>query len=135
MAASHSRDMKELDGIVERVEIVMHRCKKENRRKELRDLELLVAQVWIIEGKYEEALKLYREMVKEEPRDFRPYLCQGIVYTLMRKMDEADKNFKQYRKLVPKNHPYAQLFEKSLSGINASVKKKDDNVKVSSLQS
>lgn len=135
MAASHSQDMKDLDRIVERVEGVMQRCKKENKMKELRDLKLLVAQVWIIEGKYEEALKMYQEMVNEEPRDFRPYLCQGIVYTLMRKMDEADKNFKQYRKLVPKNHPYAQLFEKNLTGINAAVKKKDDNVKVSSLQS
>ncbi|KAH0462674.1 hypothetical protein IEQ34_010249 [Dendrobium chrysotoxum] len=135
MAASRSRDVKELGGIVERVEEVMQRCKKENRRRELKDLKLLVAQVWIIEGKYQEALKMYQEMVKEEPRDFRPYLCQGIVYTLMRRMDEAEKNFKQYRKLVPKNHPYAQLFENNLSGINAAIKKKDDNVKVSSLKS
>ncbi|XP_020571674.1 protein SLOW GREEN 1, chloroplastic-like [Phalaenopsis equestris] len=135
MAASRSVDMKELDRVVERVEGVIQRCKKENRWKELRDFKLLVAQVLIIEGKYQEALKMYQEMVKDEPRDFRPYLCQGIVYTLMRKTDEANKHFKQYRKLVPKNHPYAQLFESNLSGINAALKKKDDNVTDSSLQS
>ncbi|KAG0464717.1 hypothetical protein HPP92_018881 [Vanilla planifolia] len=88
----------------------------------------------MIEGNYQEALKVYEEMVKEEPRDFRPYLCQGIVYVLMKKMDEAGKNFKQYRKLVPKNHPYAQLFENSLSGLSASLRMNSASEEVGSVK-
>ncbi|KAK4396272.1 protein SLOW GREEN 1, chloroplastic [Sesamum angolense] len=45
----------------------------------------------------------------EEPRDFRPYLCQGIIYTLLRKNGEAEKNFEKYRRLVPKGHPYLAI--------------------------
>lgn len=28
------------------------------------------------QGQFEEALKIFQEMVKDNPRDFRPYLCQ-----------------------------------------------------------
>lgn len=123
MAASRSRDSNELGGLVVRVEEVMERCEEEEKKVELMDLKLLLAQIRIIEGQFQEALEIYHEMVKEEPRDFRPYLCQGIVYTLMKNVDEADKSFKQYRKLVPKNHPYAQLFASNLSGLHAAIKK------------
>ncbi|KAF2306120.1 hypothetical protein GH714_012810 [Hevea brasiliensis] len=59
---------------------------------------------------YHGLVMIYEELVKEEPRDFRPYLCQGIIYTLLRKKDEAEKKFEQFRKLVPKNHPYREFF-------------------------
>ncbi|ONK61885.1 uncharacterized protein A4U43_C08F34580 [Asparagus officinalis] len=104
----------ELNEILKRVEDAMAMCKKEQRKAELKDFKLLIAQVRVIEGKYAEALEIYEELVKEEPRDFRPYLCQGIIYTLMRKKDEAAKQFEKYRKLVPKGHPYAQFFDNNM---------------------
>ncbi|KAL9668705.1 hypothetical protein QQ045_006243 [Rhodiola kirilowii] len=61
-----------------------------------------------------EALKVYQELVKEEPTDFRPYLCQGIIYTLLKKSDEAEKQFQKYKRLVPKEHPYAQYFDDNM---------------------
>ncbi|KAJ6881575.1 hypothetical protein NC651_028235 [Populus alba x Populus x berolinensis] len=36
--------------------------------------------------------------------DFRSYLCQGIICTLLRNKDEAEKKSEQFEKLVPKNH-------------------------------
>ncbi|XP_077213265.1 protein SLOW GREEN 1, chloroplastic-like [Tasmannia lanceolata] len=98
-----------LEDLLKRIESVMERCKKE-KKEDLRDFKLLVAQMKVIEGKYDEALNMYQQLVKEEPRDFRPYLCQGIIYTLLRKKDEAEKAFQKYRRLVPKGHPYAQYF-------------------------
>lgn len=112
MAASEAGD--ELKELLERIKVAMQRCKKEKKKSEVRDFKLLVAQVRVIEGKYNEALSVYQELVKEEPRDFRPYLCQGILYTLLRKQDEAEKQFKQYRRLVPKNHPYAEYFDDNM---------------------
>lgn len=47
--------------------------------------------------------KVY-ELVIEEPMDFRSYLCQGIICTLLRNKDEAEKKSEQFEKLVPKNH-------------------------------
>ncbi|RWR95492.1 protein SLOW GREEN 1, chloroplastic [Cinnamomum micranthum f. kanehirae] len=100
----------DMDALMKRIGDVMELCKKERRKEDLRDFKLLVAQLRVIEGKYEEALKLYGELVKEEPGDFRPYLCQGIIYTLIGKKDKAEKQFEKYQSLVPKGHPYAQYF-------------------------
>ncbi|VVB02496.1 unnamed protein product [Arabis nemorensis] len=108
MAYSESGD--DLNAVEKRIQEAMEKCKKGKNRKDLRDFKLLVAQIRVIEGKHNEALKLYQELVKEEPRDFRPYLCQGIIYTVLKKQDEADKQFEKFRKLVPKNHPYREYF-------------------------
>ena len=114
MAVSQSDSGDELNQVLKRIEAAMERCKKEKKKEDLRDFKLLVAQIRVIEGKYNDALKVYQELVKEEPRDFRPYLCQGIIYTLLRKKDEAEKQFQKYRRLVPKGHPYARYFDDNM---------------------
>lgn len=73
--------------------------------KDLRAFKLLVAQIRVMEGKYNEALNMYQELVKEEPKDFEPYLYQGILYTVMKKQDEAEKLFDKFKNLVPRNRP------------------------------
>ncbi|WCJ28244.1 Tetratricopeptide repeat (TPR)-like superfamily protein [Euphorbia peplus] len=108
MAGSESGDS--LNDVMKRIESAMDKCKKEKKKSDLRDFKLLIAQIRVMEEKYFDALKVYDELVKEEPRDFRPYLCQGIIYTLLRKKEEAEKKFEQFRKLVPKNHPYREFF-------------------------
>ncbi|XP_010260033.1 PREDICTED: protein SLOW GREEN 1, chloroplastic-like [Nelumbo nucifera] len=113
MATSQSESA-DLENVLKRIENAMERCKKEKKKENLRDFKLLVAQVRVIEGNYMDALKVYQELVKEEPRDFRPYLCQGIIYTLLRKKDEAEKQFQKYRRLVPKEHPYARYFDDNM---------------------
>lgn len=110
-------DDSELSEIIKKVENMMVICEKEGRKEELKDFKLLIAQVKVIDGKYVEALEIYEKMVKEEPRDFRPYLCQGIIYTLMKKRDEAEKNFEKYRKLVPEGHPYAEIFDQNMNAM------------------
>ncbi|KAG7573957.1 Tetratricopeptide repeat [Arabidopsis suecica] len=110
LVMAYSDSGADLNAVEKRIEEAMVRCKKEKNRKDLRDFKLLVAQIRVIEGKHNEALKLYEELVKEEPRDFRPYLCQGIIYTVLKKQDEAEKQFEKFRRLVPKNHPYREYF-------------------------
>ncbi|KAK8563658.1 hypothetical protein V6N12_035801 [Hibiscus sabdariffa] len=108
MAYSDSgQKLKELE---KRIEGAMDKCKREHKTKDFRDFKLLIAQIRVIEGKHSEALKVYEALVKEEPKDFRPYLCMGIIYTLLKKKNEADKQFEKFKKLVPKNHPYREYF-------------------------
>ncbi|KAE8692464.1 zinc finger family protein [Hibiscus syriacus] len=108
MAYSDSgQKLKELE---KRIEGAMDKCKKEKRNKDFRDFKLLIAQIRVIEGRHSEALKVYEALVKEEPKDFRPYLCMGIIYTLLKNKNEAEKQFEKFRKLVPKNHPYRECF-------------------------
>lgn len=112
--ASQEESSEELEIVQRRVEEAITLCKKENKKSDLRDFKLLLAQIRVLEGKYDDALKFYQELVKEEPRDFRPYLCQGIIYTLLRKNGEAEKSFEKYRRLVPKGHPYASYFDENM---------------------
>ncbi|KAL3357071.1 hypothetical protein AABB24_017647 [Solanum stoloniferum] len=114
MVASQEDSVEELKEIKKKVEEGIKMCDKESKKSEMRDFMLLLAQIWVIESKYEDALKVYQELVKEEPKDFRPYLCQGIIHTLLRKKDEAEKSFEEYRRLVPQGHPYARYFDDNL---------------------
>ncbi|XP_027768216.1 protein SLOW GREEN 1, chloroplastic-like [Solanum pennellii] len=114
MVASQEDSVEELKEVKKKVEEGIKMCDKESKKSEMRDFMLLLAQIWVIESKYEDALKVYQELVKEEPKDFRPYLCQGIIYTLLSKKDEAEKSFEEYRRLVPQGHPYARYFDDNL---------------------
>lgn len=103
-----------LKDVAKRIEEAMEKCKKQSDKSDIRDFKLLVAQIKVMEGSYFDALKAYQELVREEPRDFRPYLCQGIIYTLLRKNEEAEKQFEKFRRLVPKNHPYKEYFDENM---------------------
>lgn len=105
----------ELEDVEKRIREGAEMVKKGNKKGEFRDFMLLLAQVQVFQGDFGAALEIYKNLVNEEPRDFRPYLCQSIIYSLMGKKDEAEKNFQKYRRLVPEGHPYAQYFDHNLS--------------------
>ncbi|XP_058764598.1 protein SLOW GREEN 1, chloroplastic-like [Vicia villosa] len=112
-----------LEGFLNRVDEVVKFFEEKKMEAEARDFKLLIAQVKVMQEDYSGALKVYEEIVKEEPSDFRPYLCQGVVYTLLRKNDEAAKQFEEYRKLVPENHPYKKLFEDNTQILSKKIEK------------
>ncbi|KAK4272945.1 hypothetical protein QN277_021430 [Acacia crassicarpa] len=116
MATSESD--KSLVDLLSRVEEAVELCKKQKRESEVRDLRLLIAQIKVMEGDISDALKAYQELIREEPKDFRPYLCQGIIYTLLRNKDEAEKQFDKFRRLIPKNHPYREYLEDNMFEMN-----------------
>ncbi|CAN4118157.1 unnamed protein product [Withania somnifera] len=99
-------EMKEIEKTVEEG---INLYKEENKECELRDLRLLLAQIWVTECKYDEALKAYQVLVDEDPLDFRPYLCLGMIYTVLKKNDEAETYLEKYRELVPQERPNAKF--------------------------
>ncbi|XP_021895544.1 protein SLOW GREEN 1, chloroplastic isoform X3 [Carica papaya] len=58
-----------------------------------------------LHGELEEGLKKFQDLVNENPRDFRPYLCQGIIYSLLDKKKKAAEQFEIYQSLVPEEFP------------------------------
>ncbi|CAH8321922.1 unnamed protein product [Eruca vesicaria subsp. sativa] len=118
LVMAYSDSESKLSELERRIGEAMERCKKEDKKKDFRDFMLLIAQIRVMEGNPSEALRVYQELVKDEPRDFRPYLCQGLIYTLMKKKDEAEKQFEQFRKLVPENHPYREYFDSNMLNTN-----------------
>ncbi|KAL8204889.1 hypothetical protein R6Q57_010512 [Mikania cordata] len=114
MAASAKESPTELNSVENQVLEGIEICKKQKKKDEIRDFKLLLAQIRVIQSDYNNAIKIYQELSIEEPRDFRPYLCQGIIYTLLGKNDDAEKNFEKYRRLVPKGHPYTRYFDDNM---------------------
>ncbi|XP_058111037.1 protein SLOW GREEN 1, chloroplastic [Magnolia sinica] len=77
----------------------------EKRLTEERNIKILIAQMHVVKGDLDEGLKKFQDLVNEDPRDFRPHLCQGIIYSLLDKKKEADEQFETYRSLVPHEFP------------------------------
>ncbi|KAJ7956929.1 Protein SLOW GREEN 1 chloroplastic [Quillaja saponaria] len=80
-------------------------ARREKRVPEERNIGILIAQMHVVKGDLEEGLKRFQDLVNENPRDFRPYLCQGIIYSLLDKKTEAEEQFETYRALAPEEFP------------------------------
>ncbi|OVA08119.1 Tetratricopeptide repeat-containing domain [Macleaya cordata] len=80
-------------------------ARSEKRVTEERNIRILIAQMHVVKGNLDEGLKKFQDLVDENPRDFRPYLCQGIIYSLLDKKKEAEEQFETYRSLVPDEFP------------------------------
>lgn len=93
-----------------RINEAIERCKKGKKKKtkEIRGLRMLVALIKVMEGNPVEAIRISEELAKDDPEDFRTYMFQGLVYTLMKKEDEAAKQFEQCALILPENHPYRE---------------------------
>ncbi|KAG7581173.1 Tetratricopeptide repeat [Arabidopsis suecica] len=94
-----------LTELEKRINKVIRRCKKEKKTKEIRSFRMLIAQIKVIEGNSDEAIRICEELVKDDSEDFTIYLFQGIVYALMNKEEEAAKQFEQVARVMPMNHP------------------------------
>ncbi|CAJ2627592.1 TPR superfamily protein [Trifolium pratense] len=121
MAISNLEEPMEV--FLKKVDEMVKFFEEKKMESEAREFKLLIAQVKVMEEDFSGALKVYEQIVKEEPSDFRPYLCQAVVYTLLRKNDEAEKQFQEYRKLVPENHPYKKYFEDNTKILSKKLEK------------
>ncbi|CAA0398009.1 unnamed protein product [Arabidopsis thaliana] len=101
MVMHKTHDTSVFDMLIEAMEV----ARQGNRVTEERNIQVLIGQMHIVEGQFEEGLKIFQQMVNDNPRDFRPYLCQGIVYSLMDKKEEAAQQFEIYWSLVPEEFP------------------------------
>ncbi|XP_021758978.1 protein SLOW GREEN 1, chloroplastic-like [Chenopodium quinoa] len=95
------------DMLNEALKLAVHK----KRVAEERNIKILIAQMHLVKGNFDEALKKYGDLIAENPRDFRPYLCQGIIYSLLDKKKEADEQFEIYRNLVPEEFPQRGFLE------------------------
>ncbi|TVT99206.1 hypothetical protein EJB05_55448 [Eragrostis curvula] len=91
--------------VYEMLENALQLAISEERVPEERNIKLLIAQMHVVEGKLDAASEKLHSLISEDPRDFRPHLCQGIVYALSDKKEEANVHFDTYRSLVPDEFP------------------------------
>jgi regulator of sirC expression with transglutaminase-like and TPR domain len=98
---------KKLEGptVFEILENALQVAVSEKRVPEERNIKLLIAQMHVVKGQFDVAAEKLQNLIDEDPRDFRPHLCQGIVYALLDRKEDADKQFDIYRSLVPDEFP------------------------------
>ncbi|WOK97024.1 hypothetical protein Cni_G05732 [Canna indica] len=84
---------------------------REDRVTEERNIKILIAQMHVVKGDLEGASQRFQDLINENPRDFRPYLCQGIIYSLLEKQKEADEQFEIYRSLVADEFPQQSFID------------------------
>lgn len=90
------------EAVISRLNEALEKAKEENKEKEARDVTFIIAQIHFLQKNVEEALRYYDELEKEDPNDFRPYFCRGVIYSLDNRNDEARKEFDAYHKLSPR---------------------------------
>ncbi|XP_062113019.1 protein SLOW GREEN 1, chloroplastic [Humulus lupulus] len=90
------------DVVIRRLGEALRIAEEENKPKEARDVKLIMAQIQFLQKKLDEALELYQELTNEDPNDFRPYFCRGMIYSLLDRNSEAKEQFAKYRELSPK---------------------------------
>ncbi|XP_065849922.1 protein SLOW GREEN 1, chloroplastic [Euphorbia lathyris] len=103
---------------------------REKRVTEERNIKILIAQMHVVKGQLEEGLKKYQELINENPRDFRPYLCQGIVYSLLDKKKEADEQFATYQSLVPEEFPERGFIDDIILEARAATQQHKDKERI-----
>ncbi|XP_040380461.1 protein SLOW GREEN 1, chloroplastic-like isoform X2 [Oryza brachyantha] len=91
--------------VFEMLENALQLAISEEKVPEERNIKLLIAQMHVVKGQLDAASEKLQNLINEDPRDFRPHLCQGIVYALLDKKEEADELFDTYRSLVPDEFP------------------------------
>lgn len=92
----------ERNAVIGRLEKALRVAEDENKAKEARDVKLIMAQIQFLQKNVDEALESYEALAKEDPKDFRPYFCKGMIYSLLDRNAEAKEQFAKYRELSPK---------------------------------
>jgi len=67
-------------------------------------VQLILGQVYAVGKRFEEAIAIYDESAKANPKDFRPTLAHAIVLKEQGKKDEAKTLFAKATELAPPNY-------------------------------
>eukprot|EP00268_Persea_americana_P052680 TRINITY_DN59096_c0_g1_i1.p1 TRINITY_DN59096_c0_g1~~TRINITY_DN59096_c0_g1_i1.p1 ORF type:complete len:328 (-),score=59.84 TRINITY_DN59096_c0_g1_i1:361-1344(-) len=90
------------EAVLSRLEEALRLAEGEEKGKEARDVKFIMAQVQFLQKNVDEALASYRRLAEEDPKDFRPYFCQGVIYSLLERNQEAREQFAKYHELSPR---------------------------------
>uniref|UniRef100_A0A6N2KX18 Uncharacterized protein n=1 Tax=Salix viminalis TaxID=40686 RepID=A0A6N2KX18_SALVM len=100
------------EAVIRRLQEALDIAEEENKVKEARDVRLIMAAD---NSASVEDVKSYQELSKEDPKDFRPYVCRGMIYSLLDRNEEAKQQFAKYRELSPKKFEVEGYLRTSLS--------------------
>jgi tetratricopeptide (TPR) repeat protein len=60
---------------------------------------LLAAQALFVDGKVDEAIAAFEELAREDPADYRPLFCQGVLYLVLGREAESESMLERCREV------------------------------------
>ncbi|KAJ0971024.1 hypothetical protein J5N97_018983 [Dioscorea zingiberensis] len=105
------------EAVIERLERALDLARSEQKEKAARDVRLIMAQILFLQKNVDAALTSYEELVKEDPKDYRPYFCQGVIYSLLDQNKEAREKFAKYHEFSPKKFEVDGYLQTPLSRV------------------
>lgn len=103
------------EAVIQRLEEALALANAEEKEKEARDVRLIMAQIQFLQKNVEEALQSYRDLAEEDPKDYRPYFCQGVIFSLLNRNKEAREQFAKYNELSPRKFEVEGFLQTPLS--------------------
>ncbi|KAF0933822.1 hypothetical protein E2562_019279 [Oryza meyeriana var. granulata] len=61
---------------------------------------LLAAQALFVDGKVDDAIAAFKELARENPGDYRPLFCQGVLYSVLGRAAKSESMLQRCRELV-----------------------------------
>ncbi|KAM0924319.1 hypothetical protein ACQ4PT_004951 [Festuca glaucescens] len=58
---------------------------------------LLAAQALFVDGRVDEAIAAFEELAREDPGDYRPLFCQGVLYSVLGRAAESESMMERCR--------------------------------------
>ncbi|KAM0935202.1 putative tetratricopeptide-like helical domain superfamily [Dioscorea sansibarensis] len=105
------------EAVIERLERALDLARAEHKGQAARDVRLIMAQIQYLQKNVDAALASYEELAKEDPKDYRPYFCQGVIYSLLARNKEAREKFAKYHELSPKKFQVNGYLQTPLSRV------------------
>ncbi|THU65673.1 hypothetical protein C4D60_Mb05t06120 [Musa balbisiana] len=106
------------DAVIQRLEQALELAKAEQKEKAARDVRLIMAQIQFLQKHVDEALSSYEGLAQEDPKDYRPYFCQGVIYSLLGQNKQAREKFSKYHELSPRKFEVNAYLQTPLSRMN-----------------
>ncbi|URE04539.1 repeat protein [Musa troglodytarum] len=103
------------DAVIQRLEQALELAKAEQKEKAARDVRLIMAQIQFLQKHVDEALSSYEDLAQEDPEDYRPYFCQGVIYSLLGQNKQAREKFSKYHELSPRKFEVNAYLQTPLS--------------------
>ena len=98
-----------------KLESALQLAREGEKEKEARNVRLIMAQLQYLQKNVDDAISSYEDLAKEDPRDYRPFFCQGVIYSLLERNEEAREKFAKYKRLSPRNFDVEGFLQTSLS--------------------
>jgi len=100
-------------------------------------VQLILGQVYATQKRYDEAINVYNQAIKEDHQDFRPVLAKAVVLKKQGKTEQAKHLFEEAAALAPAQYKYqiSQVASAPLADTTSHTSKPDSSTKERSQES